>query len=139
MGDNHNSAPVIHVVAGALFCPDRGVLMCQRPEGKAHAGEWEFPGGKMEADERPEEALVRELAEEIGIIVDPVNLLPAGFASYAYPTSHVLLLLYVIKAWQGEPRSLENQAMQWVPVSELPTFAVLPADIPLVAHLPAYL
>lgn len=139
MGDNQQSAPVIHVVAGALFCRDRGVLMCQRPEGKPHAGEWEFPGGKMEPGEAPETALVRELDEELGITVDPAQVVPAGFASYAYPQRHVLLLLYVVKGWEGDIRPLDNQAMKWVKVEDLPDFAVLPADIPLVKHLPAYL
>ena len=95
------------VVAVALFDEDNRVLIAQRPEGKALAGLWEFPGGKVDAGERPEQALIRELHEELGIIVKEECLAPLTFASHAYPDFHLLMPLYVCRRWQGFVRSRE--------------------------------
>lgn len=128
------------VAAAALYDEERDkILMCQRAAHKSHAGQWEFPGGKVEEGESPEIALARELQEEMGIVIDPGQAIPAGFASYAYPDKHVVLMLFLVKNWEGTPRLVEHQAMQWVKLSELPDFAVLPADIPLIDHLLCYL
>jgi 8-oxo-dGTP diphosphatase len=140
MSDHESKAPVILVVAGALFDATRdAVLLTERPAGKANAGEWEFPGGKPESGETPELALARELKEEIDVIVDPAAMSPAGFASYAYPDRHVLLMLYAIREWHGTPQGLEGQGLQWVKRADLPDFVVLPADRPLIEKLPCYL
>lgn len=139
MADPKISTPVVHVVAGVLF--DRNanaVLMAQRAAHKSHPGEWEFPGGKMEQGETPECALCRELQEELGIDVETGAMEPAGFASYAYPERHVILLLYLIRDWQGAPQALDHAALQWVTLEDLPDFAVLPADRPLIDALICY-
>ena len=121
------------VVAAALIRRDAGgpptVLLAQRPPGKAMAGLWEFPGGKLEADETPEQALRRELVEELGIdIRDPQ---PLAFASHTYEKFHLLMPLYVSEHWDGEPTGAEGQALQWVAADELDAYAMPDADIPL--------
>lgn len=93
----------------------------------------------MEEGETPEYALARELREEIGVDIADGDMSPAGFASYAYPERHVILLLYLIRNWKGTPQALDHQALQWVRTEDLPGFAVLPADRPLIAHLMCYL
>ena len=130
------SVPVVWVAAAALFDSTDRVLVAQRPAGKSLAGLWEFPGGKIEALESPETALIRELKEELGIDVGEGCLAPLTFASHAYPTFHLMMPLYAINKWQGEPKGQEGQALQWVTKAELRALPMPPADAPL---LPAVL
>lgn len=123
------------VVACALIDADGRVLVAQRPEGKQLAGLWEFPGGKLEPGERPEGALIRELSEELGIIVREPCLAPLTFASYAYEAFHLLMPLYVCRRWEGQPASREGQALRWVRPGKLRTLAMPPADEPLIPAL----
>src|SRR5579863_7063017 len=102
------------VIACALVDADRRVLIAQRPEGKALAGLWEFPGGKLEPNEAPEDALIRELGEELGIVVKPACLAPLTFASHAYDDFHLLMPLYVCRRWEGFVQAKEGQALKWV-------------------------
>jgi 8-oxo-dGTP diphosphatase len=127
--------PTLLVVAAALVRGDGRVLLQQRPAGKAMAGLWEFPGGKVEAGERPEPALVRELAEELGIAVTQEALAPAAFASAALGERHLLLLLYLCRRWEGEPEALDAAALQWVRPEEMRDLPMPPADVPLVEAL----
>ena len=123
------------VVAAALVDADDRVLIAQRPQGKALAGLWEFPGGKLDADERPEDALIRELREELGIVIKPACLAPLTFASHAYEDFHLLMPLYVCRRWEGFVQSLEGQALKWVRAKELRDYPMPPADAPLIPHL----
>ena len=123
------------VVACALIDPDNRVLVAQRPEGKAMAGLWEFPGGKLEPNERPEPALIRELHEDLGIEVKEACLAPLTFASFAYPEFHLLMPLYICRRWDGAVSSRENQALKWVRPGKLRDLAMPPADEPLIPHL----
>ncbi|MCP4561366.1 MAG: 8-oxo-dGTP diphosphatase MutT [Bosea sp.] len=123
------------VVACALVDSDNRVLVTQRPEGKSLAGLWEFPGGKLEAGERPEPALIRELAEELGIEVKEACLAPLTFASYAYPGFHLLMPLYICRRWEGTVTSREGQALKWVRPGKLRDLAMPPADEPLIPPL----
>ena len=130
---------VLPVVAAALVDGNGRVLLQQRPPGKSMAGLWEFPGGKIEVGERPEAALARELCEELGITVVPADLTPAAFASEALGERHLLLLLYVARRWDREPRALEATALAWAYPHEMLALAMPPADVPLVAALAALL
>ena len=103
------------------------------------AGLWEFPGGKVEAGERPEETLIRELREELGITVNEACLAPLTFASHRYADFHLLMPLYLCRRWDGTVRPLEGQALAWVRANRLREYAMPPADEPLVAHLAALL
>jgi 8-oxo-dGTP diphosphatase len=123
------------VVACALIDPDNRILVTQRPEGKQLAGLWEFPGGKLEAGERPEPALIRELHEELGIEVKEACLAPLTFASHAYPDFHLLMPLYICRRWEGTVASREGQALKWVRPGKLRDLAMPPADEPLIPHL----
>ncbi len=123
------------VVAVALLDPDDRVLIAQRPDGKALAGLWEFPGGKMELGERPEAALIRELGEELGIAVDEACLSPLTFASHAYPDMHLLMPLYVCRRWSGFVTAREGQALKWVRPRDLRAYPMPPADEPLIPPL----
>ncbi len=123
------------VVAVALVDADGRVLISQRPDGKALAGLWEFPGGKLEDGERPEAALIRELKEELGIDVAESCLAPLTFASHAYPDFHLLMPLYVCRRWKGQVAAQEGQAIKWVRPKSLRDFPMPPADIPLIPHL----
>jgi 8-oxo-dGTP diphosphatase len=125
----------LFVVAVALVDVDGRVLLTQRPEGKQLAGLWEFPGGKLEAGERPEEALIRELQEELGIQVKSACLAPLTFASHAYDDFHLLMPLYVCRRWEGTPSSCEGQALAWVRPQKLRDYHMPPADEPLIPHL----
>jgi 8-oxo-dGTP diphosphatase len=127
------------VVAAALIDSHDRVLIAQRPPGKQLAGLWEFPGGKLDPGERPEEALVRELAEELGILVETKDLAPLTFASHAYEAFHLLMPLYVCRSWRGEPQSREGQALAWARPSALDAATMPPADAPLIAPLVALL
>jgi 8-oxo-dGTP diphosphatase len=129
------SAKLVLVAACALVDADGRVLLAQRPAGKAMAGLWEFPGGKVEQGERPEDTLIRELKEELGIIVKDACLAPFTFASHAYPDFHLLMPLYVCRRWEGTVQPLEGQALAWVRPNRLRDYPMPPADEPLVAHL----
>ncbi len=129
-------APLI-VVAVALVDADGRVLLQQRPEGKAMAGLWEFPGGKLEPGETPEAALVRELEEELGIITHHSCLAPATFASAPLDERHLLLLLYVCRKWSGTPQLHHASAMRWVRPAEMFSLPMPPADLPLIGVLDA--
>jgi 8-oxo-dGTP diphosphatase len=126
---------VILVVACALVDADKRVLITQRPEGKTLAGSWEFPGGKVEPGERPEETLIRELQEEIGITVKEACLAPLTFASHAYEDFHLLMPLYICRRWDGEVIAREGQNLAWVRANKLRDYKMPPADIPLIPHL----
>ncbi|MGH1571400.1 (deoxy)nucleoside triphosphate pyrophosphohydrolase [Methylobacterium sp. P31] len=123
------------VVAVALVDVDGRVLVSERPAGKQLAGLWEFPGGKVEPNERPEQTLIRELAEELGIRVEEPCLAPLTFASHAYPDFHLLMPLYVCRRWTGTPRPMEGQALRWVRPKALRDLAMPPADAPLIPFL----
>ena len=123
------------VAAVALIDPDRQVLIAQRPEGKTLAGLWEFPGGKVELDERPEAALIRELREELGIAVEEACLAPFTFASFAYPDFHLLMPLYICRRWTGFVAARENQTLKWVRPKDLRAYPMPPADAPLIPAL----
>jgi 8-oxo-dGTP diphosphatase len=127
--------PLVIVAACALVDADGRVLIARRPEGKAMAGLWEFPGGKVEPGERPEDTLIRELAEELAIEVTDACLAPLTFSSHDYQSFHLLMPLFVCRRWQGEIRALEGQELAWVRPVRLGDYAMPPADKPLVAHL----
>ena len=126
---------LLTVAACALVDTDGRVLLAQRPAGKPMAGLWEFPGGKVEAGERPEQTLIRELKEELGIFVNEACLAPLTFASHSYPDFHLLMPLYVCRRWEGTPMALEGQQLAWVRVNRLRDYPMPPADEPLVSHL----
>jgi 8-oxo-dGTP diphosphatase len=125
----------ILVSAVALIDRDGRVLLAQRPEGKSMAGLWEFPGGKVEPGETPEAALIRELHEELGIETWSSCLAPLTFASHSYPDFHLLMPLFACRKWQGQPQSKEGQALKWVRPTELRSYAMPPADLPLIPIL----
>lgn len=123
------------VVACALVDVDNRVLIAKRPRGKAMAGLWEFPGGKLEVGERPEEALVRELKEELDIETKVDCLAPLSFASYGYDDFHLLMPLYICRRFWGQPRGKEGQEIKWVRANQLRNFDMPPADEPLIPSL----
>jgi 8-oxo-dGTP diphosphatase len=123
------------VAAAALIDADGRVLITRRPEGKSMAGLWEFPGGKVETGETPEETLIRELKEELDIDTSASCLAPLTFASHRYPDFHLLMPLYVCRKWQGIVRPTEGQATKWVRARDLRSYAMPPADLPLIAPL----
>jgi len=127
------------VVAAALVDGEGRVLLAERPEGKSMAGLWEFPGGKVEAGERPEQALARELREELGIEVEEAALEPFHFASHGYSGFHLLMPLYVCRRWTGSVQPREGQRHAWVRAQDLVNHPLPPADLPLVPRLRAYL
>lgn len=126
---------LVLVAACALVDADGRVLVAQRPEGKAMAGLWEFPGGKLDAGETPEACLVRELREELGVDTAASCLAPLTFASHAYPDFHLLMPLYVCRVWRGTPTPREAQALEWVRPTKLRELAMPEADAPLIAPL----
>lgn len=127
--------PIVLVAAVALVDPDGRVLIARRPEGKTMAGLWEFPGGKVHADETPEQAVVRELDEELGIDTRQSCLAPIGFASHGYEDFHLLMPLYVCRVWRGTATPREGQELAWVRPPRLSDYPMPPADVPLVALL----
>ena len=126
---------IVTVAACALIDADGRVLLAQRPEGKPMAGLWEFPGGKVELGETPEQTLIRELKEELGIAVKEACLAPLTFASHSYPEFHLLMPLYICRRWDGIVTALEGQALTWVRPNRLRDYPMPPADVPLIAHL----
>ena len=127
------------VAACAMVDADGRVLIAERPAGRPMAGLWEFPGGKVEAGERPEETLTRELKEELGIVVKEACLAPLTFASHTYPEFHLLMPLYVCRRWEGAVTAQEGQRLAWVRPNRLRDYPMPPADEPLVPHLMALL
>ena len=127
--------PMVLVVAGALVDADGRVLIARRPEGKRMAGLWEFPGGKVAPGETPEEALVRELHEELGVDTRESCLAPIAFASHRYDDFHLLMPLYVCRVWKGAPSPREGQELAWVRPPRLSDYPMPPADAPLIALL----
>ena len=123
------------VAAAALIDADSRVLLAERPPGKTMAGLWEFPGGKVDSGETPEQALIRELKEELGIDVTSNCLAPFTFASHRYADFHLLMPLYLCRKWRGELRPREGQRIAWVRVERLGDYEMPPADRPLVAML----
>jgi 8-oxo-dGTP diphosphatase len=131
------SVKLVLVAACALIDTDGRVLIAQRPPGKSMAGLWEFPGGKIETGERPEQSLIRELKEELGIVVKEECLAPLTFASHLYPDFHLLMPLYVCRRWEGIVEAREAQTLKWVRPPDLRNYAMPPADEPLISHLTA--
>jgi 8-oxo-dGTP diphosphatase len=126
---------ILLVAACALIDTDGRILLAQRPEGKSLAGLWEFPGGKVEPGETPEETLVRELSEELGIVTRVACLAPLTFASHTYETFHLLMPLYVCRRYEGIPSGREGQALKWVRPAALRDYPMPPADEPLIPFL----
>ena len=126
---------IILVSAVALIDPDGRVLLAQRPAGKSVAGLWEFPGGKVEAGETPEDALVRELHEELGIETWSSCLAPLTFASHTYDDFHLLMPLYACRKWDGIVQGKEGQELAWVRAQDLNKYPMPPADIPIIPIL----
>ncbi len=129
------AARIVLVVACALIDPDGRVLLAQRPPDKNMGGLWEFPGGKVDSGETPEETLIRELHEELGITAREACLAPFTFASHAYPDFHLLMPLYVCRRWEGTPQALEHQALKWVRPKDMGSYPMPPADLPLIPML----
>lgn len=126
---------IVLVSAVALIDPDGRVLLAQRPAGKSLAGMWEFPGGKVEPDESPEIALIRELQEELGIDTWASCLAPLTFASHSYPDFHLLMPLFACRKWNGIPTGQEGQSLAWVRPEHLRNYEMPPADLPLIPIL----
>ena len=131
------SVRLVLVSACALIDPDGRVLIAQRPPGKSMARLWEFPGGKVEPGERPEQTLIRELKEELGIAVEEDCLAPLTFASHVYPDFYLLMPLYVCRRWDGFVQAKEGQQLKWVRTHDLRNYPMPPADEPLISHLAA--
>jgi len=126
---------LVLVAACALIDTDGRVLIAERPAGRRMAGLWEFPGGKMEPGERPEQTLIRELKEELDIAVQEACLAPLTFASHGYPDFHLLMPLYVCRRWEGIVKPREGQKLAWVRPNRLRDYEMPPADLPLIPHL----
>lgn len=126
---------ILLVVACALIDADRRVLIAQRPADKSMGGLWEFPGGKIEPQETPEMAIIRELEEELGVTTKTACLAPLSFASHSYDDFHLMMPLYVCRKWDGQPQALEHAALKWVRPQALRDYDMPPADAPLIAHL----
>ena len=133
--EHASGLPIILVAAAALVDKGRRVLLAQRPEGKKMAGLWEFPGGKVQAGENPEFALMRELEEELGIETRECCFSPIGFASHAYDDFHLLMPLFVCRVWRGEVKAMEGQKFEWVKPEDMYDYAMPEADIPLIYQL----
>jgi 8-oxo-dGTP diphosphatase len=131
--------PLVLVVACALIDPDGRILVAQRPEGKSMAGLWEFPGGKVEPGERPEDTVIREMQEELGITIKEACLAPFIFASHTYPGFHLLMPLFLCRRWEGIAQPREGQKVAWVKIKDLALnperYPMPPADLPLIPLL----
>ena len=126
---------LVLVAACALIDREGRVLIAQRPAGKSMAGLWEFPGGKVEADERPEQTVIREMREELGVTIEECSLIPSTFASYSYPDFHLLMPLFLCRHWEGAIAPTEGQNVAWVKPEELGRYPMPPADAPLIPML----
>lgn len=135
IGDDLPPVPylkTVTVVAVVLLDADNRILLAQRPEGKSMAGLWEFPGGKVQENETPEYALIRELNEELGIMTGTDCLQPLTFASHSYDDFHLLMPVYACRTWKGTPKPMEGQSLAWVSKQDLSSYDMPPADIPLI-------
>ncbi|XCE22408.1 (deoxy)nucleoside triphosphate pyrophosphohydrolase [Candidatus Liberibacter asiaticus] len=130
-----NLKKILLVVACAVFEPGGKVLLSCRPKDKSHGEFWEFPGGKIEDGETPEEALTRELFEELAIVVKPFSLVPLTFISHPYEKFHLLMPFFVFHCFEGIPQSCEGQQLQWVALDDLQNYSMLPADLSLISFL----
>lgn len=128
---------LVVVAAVALINEHHEVLLAERPEGKPMAGLWEFPGGKVEDNETPEDSLVRECCEELGVGIDPGDLRPLTFASHGYEPFHLLMPVYACRRWKGTPEGLEGQRLAWVAADDLSSFEMPPADAPMLGAIRA--
>lgn len=135
MAEITDPARIVLVAAVALIDADGRVLLAQRPEGKTMAGLWEFPGGKVEPGETPEAALIRELDEELGIATWDSCLAPLTFASHGYESFHLLMPVFACRRWDGQPQSREGQALAWVRPTDMRSYPMPPADLPLIPVL----
>lgn len=135
MNENSPNKPIVLVSACALIDADNRILIAQRPEGKSMAGLWEFPGGKVEAGETPEETLIRELQEELAVQTWETCLAPLSFASFSYEKFHLLMPLFICRKWEGTPQPQEGQALKWVRANKLRDYPMPPADEPLIPAL----
>jgi 8-oxo-dGTP diphosphatase len=129
---------ILFVVAAALTNQHGEILLQRRPEGRQMAGLWEFPGGKVDAGESPESALIRELEEELGVGVEAADLVPMAFASEPLEGRHLLLLLYLCRKWAGDPQPLDTPEICWLKPGDMHALPMPPADVPLVAALKKY-
>ncbi len=127
--------PLLLVAACALVDQDRRILIARRPAGKPMAGLWEFPGGKLEPGETPEDTVIREFAEELAVTIKKACLAPLTFASHDYPDFHILMPLFICRRWEGNPVAREAQDLKWVRANRLREFPMPPADEPLISHL----
>jgi 8-oxo-dGTP diphosphatase len=136
-----SSLKLVHVVAALLINAERQFLLAQRPEGKFQAGRWELPGGKLEAGELPEDALVREIQEELGITLDKAALTPFTFISHSYAELgvHVLMPIFSCTRWHGTPKSMENQSFEWVSATSLRDYQLVTADEALIEPIQSYI
>jgi 8-oxo-dGTP diphosphatase len=139
MSEVPDPKPMVLVAAVAMVDIDGRVLICQRPQGKQLAGLWEFPGGKVEPGETPEQALIRELKEELNVTITEACLAPFVFASHAYDSFHLLMPLYLCRRWDGFVVALEHEALAWVKPDALSSYPMPPADAPLAAYLRDFL
>lgn len=130
---------LVTVAACALIDADGRVLIARRPEGKSMAGLWELPGGKIEAGETPEQAVIRELDEELGVSIRPECLSPLTFASHAYDSFHLLMPVFVCRRWHGIPRPSEHAAIKWVRPQRMRDYPMPPADMPVISRFREWL
>lgn len=131
MTEQSRAKPLVLVAAAALVRSDGRLLLAQRPKGKAMAGLWEFPGGKVEAGESPQGALARELKEELGVAVAETDMQAFSFASHAYEKFHLLMPVFLIRRWEGEAEAREGQQLAWVSAAEIRSYPAPEADVPL--------
>jgi 8-oxo-dGTP diphosphatase len=131
MTEQFRAKPLLLVAAVALVRSDGRLLLAQRPKGKAMAGLWEFPGGKVEAGESPQGALVRELAEELGVTVSEVDMTAFSFASHAYEKFHLLMPVFLVRRWEGDVEPREGQQLAWVSAADIRSYPAPEADLPL--------
>ena len=134
MREHEGAKPLVLVAAAALVRSDGRLLLAQRPNGKPMAGLWELPGGKVEAGETPQLALVRELKEELGITVTETDMSAFSFASHGYERFHLLMPVFLIRSWEGEIEDREGQQFAWVSAEEIGSYPAPEADVPLFAR-----
>lgn len=134
MREQSQAKPLLLVAAAALVRSDGRLLLAQRPKGKSMAGLWEFPGGKVEAGESPQDALVRELKEELGVTVREADMIAFSFASHAYERFHLLMPVFLIRSWEGEIEAREGQQFAWVSADDIGSYPAPAADVPLFAQ-----